>query len=333
MRKRSVFILSIIALFVSFAMSLVVGENGVPLQSLFEWDFWKSDSVQLTILCNIRMPRALMAIACGSLLSLSGVVMQGVFRNPLVDPYTMGLSGGALLGVSVVVSFGLVGGCGSWLLSLSASAGSLLVMLLVLTVRRRSQYGQNAMLLTGVMISFVTSSVNMLLMSVLTRENLSQIVGWSMGSFDAVSASHGVALFVVATAATVVSPFLGNLLNVLSLGDDVAGHLGVDVRKVTTVLFVVSTVASSLCVAEVGIVAFVGMVVPHVVRKLVGVDNCFLLPVSGIVGGVYLLSCDVVAREILYPRELPAGVFCGILGGLAFVFIMIKGERYGEGRI
>lgn len=330
MRKVSL-VVALVAMFVFVCvLSFVTGENGVSVSSLFDADFWATDSAQLTILRSIRLPRTLMAIACGMLLSLSGVMMQGLFRNPLVEPYTMGLSGGALLGVSLVVSLGWVDLLGGWLISLAAAVGALLVMFLVLAVRGCSYRGTDAMLLIGVMISFITSSLNMLIMSVLSHENLSRIVGWSMGALDVVAISHSVVLAVLAVLFVVVSPLLGNLLNVISLGDAVAGHLGVDVRKATGSLFVVSTIIASLCVSEVGVVAFVGLVVPHVVRRFVGVDYRVLLPVSGVVGGSYLLLCDVLAREVVYPRELPAGVFCGVLGGLFFIVLLSKSGKYGK---
>ena len=328
---------TVLSLFLSLAalvsvglISLLAGENVLTLSQLLGVDTLADDSVERIILYEIRLPRMLMAAACGALLSISGVIMQGLFRNPLVEPYTMGLSGGALLGVGMATILGMVESFGSWTVTLMAMVGALVSMAVVLIFRHMTHSGQYAMLLVGVMISFATSSANMLLMSLATRDNLSQIVGWSMGTFDAVVPTGAAVMAVVAVVVAVVSPLAGNVLNILSLGEDVAGHLGVNVRLVVSVLFVVATMLAAACVSEVGLVAFVGLVVPHVVRRLVGSDHRLLLPLSGVVGAAYMIFCDVLARQVLYPRELPAGVFSGIIGGFLFIFLVMRRKHHVE---
>ncbi|MCQ2230052.1 MAG: iron ABC transporter permease [Bacteroidales bacterium] len=306
--KNAAFILASIAILcLVVIISLNVGES-------FEGDmadvvFW-----------NLRVPRVLMAVSCGAMLSLCGCVMQGMFRNPLVEPYTMGVSGGAMVGVGCAFALGAP----VLAVDVMAFVGALMSMFIVLLVRKIVGGSVAVMLLAGVMVSFAASSVSTLVMYMSTRENIMHILSWSMGSFEAVDISRAYIMAAVAVVCVVVSPLLGNLLNVLSLGEGVARHLGVDVRFYVAALFVVSSLVTSLCVASVGVVAFVGMVVPHLMRSVVGSEHKLLLPLSGIAGGAFLVLCDVLSRVVVYPLELPAGIFSGIVGGVVFIVLLSR---------
>lgn len=278
------------------------------------------DDMSGIVFWNLRVPRALMALSCGTLLSISGCIMQGVFRNPLAEPYTMGLSGGALVGVSVALSMGLA----YVYVDVFALVGALASMLIVLVVRKVVGGSVSVMLLAGVMISFATSSLSTLLMYTSTRENVMHIISWSMGSFESVDATRAYGMMILSVVCLSLCSLLGNVLNVLYAGEDVARHVGVDSRFYVVLLFVLASVMTSVCVAGAGIIAFVGMIVPNLVRRIVGVEHRVLLPLSGIVGGAFLLACDVLARVVVYPMELPAGVFSGVLGGCVFIVILCR---------
>lgn len=303
--------IELVALILLVLLSLFGGENGVG------WPLPDGEAAEWIILREIRLPRTLMAVGTGALLSLSGTIMQAIFRNPLVEPYTLGLSGGAVLGVGIAV----VGGM-AWAVTPFALIGALGVMVLILLLRRMLGGDSATMLLAGVMISFGASSLNTLIMSLGSHENMSQIVGWTMGSFDSVGAGWSGMMFGLAAVCCAVAPLLSNLLNALSIGDDVARHVGVDVGRAVPVLFSAATIVAALSIAQVGIVAFVGMLVPHAARRLYGTDHRRLLRHVGVLGGAFMLLCDVAGRHVIYPRELPAGVFSGLVGSFCFIFIM-----------
>jgi len=277
-------------------------------------------SVADAVFWSLRMPRVLMAVSCGILLSLCGCIMQGIFRNPLVEPYTMGISGGAVVGVSLALALGM----SYYVVDMFAFIGALASVFLVLFVRKAVGGSVVVMLLAGVMVSFATSSLSTLLMYMSTRENIMYIISWSMGSFEAVESQRAYVMTFFSCFCVAVSPLFGNVLNVLSLGEDTARHLGVDSRRVVVVLFIIASLLTSLCVASAGVVAFVGMVVPHVVRTIVGGNHKILLPLSGLLGGTFLVICDVLARVVVYPMELPAGIFSGLVGGVVFVILLSR---------
>ncbi len=276
------------------------------------------------IVHELRLPRMLCAMGVGALLSISGAIMQGLFRNPLVEPYTMGISGGAVVGVAIVFTCGIVATLGSAAVTLGAALGGLLSMVVVLLVRRAVGSDTTVMLICGIMVSFIASAATTLMLSLATHEDMSQILSWTIGSFATANTSMSLLAIITALLATLFSPLLGNILNVMALGDDDALALGLNVRRAAGWLFSFATFIAAIAVASAGIVAFVGMAIPHLTRTLLGHDNRLVLPASGLLGATLMLACDFIAKVVIYPRELPAGAICAILGGLMFVYMTIK---------
>lgn len=279
------------------------------------------------IVHELRLPRLLCALGVGALLSVAGALMQGVFRNPLVEPYTMGISGGAVLGVAVAFTSGLVASLGGAAVTVGAALGGLASLVVVLAMRRVAGGDVGAMLMCGIMVSFVSSAATSILLSLGSREDVSQVFAWTVGSFAGVGWADGLAVFIVGCVATLLSVFAGNVLNVLSLGDDEARALGIRPERVAAVLFVVATLLAALSVSVVGVVAFVGLAVPHFVRGLFGVDNRVVLPASGLVGALVMLVCDFVSKVVVSPRELPAGAVCAVFGGCMFIYLALRWKR------
>lgn len=321
--KRVVWIaLSTIAVVVLAVWVLIGGENGLPLTSLLcgTVDY---DSVEWLIFKNVRLPRVVGALSCGALLSMAGCMMQAVFRNPLVEPYTMGLSGGASLGfaIAIVAGFGLTG------VKVMAFGGALLSVVIVLGLARMTRRTAGGLLLAGIVVSIALSSVNMLIISMSMNEFSRLLFVWTVGSLDGVGANGDLwVIMVVAIVGIVMSPWGGRVLDVLSLGEETANHIGVDARKMTIIVFVVAALFTALSVDCAGMVAFVGMIVPHVVRQMVGNVHRVLLPMSGVLGGGFLLGCDVLACRVIYPEEIPVGVFTGIIGGAFFIYMLVRKE-------
>jgi len=319
-------ILMVLSFVVVLVVSLCVGEIDDMLSKLFFVGGETLTETDILILREIRIPRVMMAVGVGALLSMSGLVMQSVFRNPLVEPYTMGLSGGAVLGVAIAFMLGISSAVGNIGVTLMAMLGAFLTMGIILLLRRVLHYDVNKMLLSGVMISFATSSVTVLLMSLTTRENMSQIVMWNMGSLDITTKEMSYIVVIISVIMIVVLSFLGNEMNVLMVGESMARHVGVRIDIVVPLLFILATVMAAVSVSFVGVVAFVGMIVPHVVRHIFGYDHRVITAVTAIIGAIFMLMCDIVARVVIYPQEIPTGVMCGIVGGVMFIYLTAKSK-------
>lgn len=312
-------------LVVASLWSLLGGNMDLSLSDLPQLLNGDLDSVEVTIIKKIRLPRVILGIAVGGALSLSGTILQGVYRNPLVEPYTLGISGGAALGIAIAIVFGLERYLGAWVLPFMGFAGAMVIIVLVYTLGQRSQrMNTQGMLLVGVMISFIASSVMMLLMSITTTENLQSIFFWTMGSLDSTNSTLIRIAFFTSIIGLVLSYFFVQPLNALRIGEEKARHLGINTDVAIRLLFVISSLLTGVCVAVVGVIGFVGLIIPHVVRFLVGGDFRILLITSFLGGGVFLILSDILARNIIAPNELPIGVITGLIGGTVFVFMINK---------
>ena len=317
-------VLSVILLIVSIT-SLCVGTAAIPLKKIFPLIFSVREGLDYSILVDIRLPRILLGIAVGGGLSLAGVLLQGMFRNPLVEPYTLGISGGAALGVAINIVLGFKNSLNGLAMPISGFIGAVVVVLAVYSLSaRRGILKIHGLLLTGVMISFIASSFIMLMMSISGSEDLRSIVFWIMGSLEEpkwylIHLALGVSLF-----GLVASYFLSVRLNALSLGEEEARHLGIDTESTKRILFIIASLITGCCVAITGVIGFVGLAVPHLVRMFVGQDHRILLITAFLSGGIFLIISDTIARVIIKPVELPIGVVTGIIGGIIFVYALTK---------
>lgn len=310
--------------------SLLSGDIDLKLKDL-PATLQQPDSMGYTVLMNLRLPRLLLAFAVGASLSLSGVILQGIYRNPLVEPFTLGISGGASLGVALVIVSGVTMSLGALLLPLAGFAGAFLTFFLVYVIglgRRSSNI--NRMLLTGVMISFVCSSMLMFLLSISTSESLHNIIFWTMGSLEEPNENLIRLMVGGSLLVFIIAHFFVHALNALRLGEDEASHLGINVLFTIRSLFVLTSLLTGLCVSIAGIIGFVGLVIPHLMRKLVGSDFRILLTASFLGGGLFLIVCDVLARTLIAPNELPVGVLTGITGGIVFILLLSRKEMKWE---
>jgi len=314
-----------ILLIASVVLSLSVGEMNLGFMDIFGILRKGHESMEYTILSQIRLPRVLLGIAVGGALSLSGILLQGVYRNPLVEPYTLGISGGASLGVAFAIVFGLHQLIGSFVLPIAGFAGSFLIIFLVYTISTRSgRINIQSMLLTGVMISFIASSAMMLLMATTSSENLHGIIFWIMGSLDEPDMSLIYITLIIAFVSLVVSYLFVQPLNALRLGEEKAKHLGINTDTAIKLLFLMASLLAGVSVAVAGVIGFVGLIIPHLMRLLVGSDYRILLVSSFLSGSIFLVLSDVIARTIISPNELPIGVITGIVGGIVFLLMMSR---------
>ena len=315
----------VLLLFVAF-LALSIGEINFTLTELITI-FKNKSGIEYTIINNIRLPRIILGIAVGGALSLSGVILQGVYRNPLVEPYTLGISGGASLGVAVTIIFNLNLIIGVYMLPLSGFIGAVITTFLVYILAvRKNYYNINKMLLIGVMISFMSSSAMMFLMSTTTTENLNSIVFWIMGSLDEPNTVLVKAVFYISLAGLGISYLLANPLNALRLGESKAKHLGVNTTFTIRSLFILASVLTGISVSVAGVIGFVGLIIPHLLRLIIGSDNRILLIASFLGGSIFILISDIIARTIIAPNELPIGVITGMIGGLVFIIVMSRSK-------
>lgn len=317
-------------LIIAVLVSLTSGELKLSLPEIFQLMLGNADpeSMEYLLITKVRLPRILLGLVVGGSLSLAGVILQGIYRNPLVEPFTLGISGGASLGVAAVIVFGLHQTIGSFMLPLAGFAGAFLIIFLVyfISARKGSVNIQN-MLLTGVMISFIASSALMFLMSITTSDNLHGIVFWIMGSLDESDSSLIWLATVLSLLVLAVSYLFVQPLNALRLGEERAMHLGVNTQIAIKVLFILASLLAGVCVSVAGVIGFVGLIIPHLIRMFLGSDYRILLLSSFLLGASFLVFSDVVARTIISPNELPIGVITGIIGGTVFIFIMGQKNR------
>ncbi|MDR1743756.1 MAG: iron ABC transporter permease [Dysgonamonadaceae bacterium] len=319
-------LLLLAALVVVSALSLGIGEISIPFFDIPRL-FSEKGGMEYGVLAYIRLPRTLLGFAVGGSLSLAGAILQGIYRNPLVEPYTLGISGGASLGVTFAIVSGLQL-LNAFFLPLAGFIGAFASIFLVYTLSlRRNSLNVNRMLLIGVMVSFISSSLMMFLMSITTSDNLHGIVLWTMGSLAASDNTMIVAMLVLSLICLAASYLFVMPLNALRMGEENARYLGFNVNVVIRILFVVTSLLTGACIAVAGIIGFVGLVIPHIVRLRVGSDYRIVLVSSFLSGSIFLILCDLLARTIVAPNELPIGVITGIIGGVMFIVLLSRSGR------
>ena len=325
--KQIIIILILVALLIAtIILALSVGEVNFTISELIDV-FRSKTGIEYTILNNIRLPRIILGLSVGGALSLSGVILQGVYRNPLVEPYTLGISGGAALGVAITIVFSLSTSLGIYILPISGFIGALVTIIIVYVLAvSKNQFNINKMLLIGVMISFMSSSVMMFLMSTTTTENLNSIVFWIMGSLDETNTILIKTVFYSSIIGLLISYLFSNHLNALRLGESKAKHLGINTNLTIRILFVTASVVTGISVSVAGVIGFVGLIIPHLLRMVVGSDYRILLLTSFLGGSIFIIASDIIARTIIAPNELPIGVITGMIGGLVFITVISKAK-------
>ena len=325
-KKKSavVFALLLLILIIIAAASLLIGSKNTSPADLLRALIGKSGS-DYNILFDIRLPRILIGFAVGGGLSLAGAIVQGIFRNPLVEPYTLGISGGATLGVCLNLLTG-VGTSFSFLaMPLFGFLGAFTVILVLYTLSvKKGVIKMNGLLLTGVMISYISTSILMLIIALSKAEEIHRIMFWIMGSLEETNWLLIWVTMGVSIAGLIISYFYCVDLNALSMGEEGAAHLGINVEKTKRIYFIITSLLTGFAVSVAGVIAFIGLIVPHFLRMIIGGDYRMLLVASYLAGAAFLIFCDTVARTALSPVELPVGVITGIIGGSFLVYTLTR---------
>ena len=297
-------------------VSLLAGAAPLPAE-----DVWLSGILQL------RLARTVLCLVAGAGLSVAGVIFQAVLRNPLAEPYVLGVSSGAGLGAAMAIVFGL-SVAGVWTLPATAFAGALATIVLVYALARTAAGTApvQTLLLSGVVVSAMLGSVLMFVASIAPSEKLHGVVWWLLGSLQVFDWGLLRVVSAVILAGLALSAIFARDLNLLALGEEPAAHLGLDVEWTRWLFFLLASLMTGAAVAACGIIGFVGLIVPHTVRLAIGPDHRRLVMASALAGAAFLALADSVARTILAPREVPIGVVTAMLGG-PFFLVLLKRRK------
>ncbi len=314
-------------------LSLAFGAVPVPLSEVLSAFYQQSNPQASTVILELRLPRTLLAFCVGALLAASGAIAQGLFRNPLADPSLIGVAAGASAGASLVIVFLM-----DWqwpvfglsLVSVGAFVGALITVLLIYRIASGPMgVSVSAMLLTGIAISFLASSLSGFLAFIADNEMLRHMSLWRMGGLDSAGYSHVWIALSVCVCMLLLLPRYYPALNALLLGESEARHLGINIQHVKFVVIFWLALGVGTSVALAGMVAFVGLIVPHAVRMLVGPRHEVLVPLSAVAGGVLLVLSDTLARTLMAPTELPVGLITALIGAPVFISLLTRRHQYG----
>lgn len=312
----------------SFVLSLRIGSYDTPLIETIKGVFGQSENLKLNLVIqNNRLPRVLTAIIAGAGLGLSGVVLQAILRNPLASASTLGVSQGATFGAAVaIVIFGL-GGSLNIGVPLSAFLGSMAVAIIILGLSKFRDISPEGIVLSGVAISAMFTGATALIQYFANEIQLANLVYWTFGNLGS-TGWDGIRVMGLSVAALIVFCFLQRWdYNALSSGSETAMSLGINVQRLTLINMVVNCLVISIIVSNVGLIGFIGLIAPHIVRIVVGNNHLYLIPGSVLGGASILLLSDLFSRAVMSPVILPIGAITSFIGGPVFLYLLFKGAK------
>jgi iron complex transport system permease protein len=338
-RARALAVLVAVAL-IGVVFCLQYGTERIPLPELARILLAPGASTEsaagvspAVIVWEVRLPRLLLAFLVGASLATVGVALQALLRNPLADPYILGISSGAALGAALALQFGLAWAIGGFtavqLCAFIFAAATIGVIYRIAVADGRIPV--QTLLLAGVIINAILSALILFITSLSDSTSAFRLFFWLMGSLATLGYDGLGALTAIVSVGIGVLCAQGRNLNLLSLGDDPAQGLGLDVERVKRVIFITTALLTGAAVAVSGLIGFVGMIVPHAVRMVLGPDHRLLLPASALVGGTFLAVADTVARSLLAPAELPVGVITALCGGPFFIYLLMSHRKEAIG--
>jgi len=341
-RLAQVLILMLIAVAAAmFAASIMTGAADASLGNVLRWLFGVEGAEQALsardriIILDIRLPRSVMGLLVGASLAVSGAIMQGLFRNPLADPALVGVSSGASLGAVLMIVLGsslfgpMFAVFGFYALPVAAFLGGLFTTLLLYRIATRSgQTSVATMLLAGIALSALANAVTGVLIFMADDKQLRDLTFWGLGSLAGANWTKIFSAGPIILVSLAIVPFLARGLNALTLGEAAAFHMGVPVQRLKNIAIVSVAASTGASVAVSGGIGFVGIVVPHVLRLVIGPDHRYLLPASALLGGTLLIFADMIARTIVPPAELPIGIITAFAGAPFFLWILLRGRSH-----
>ncbi|NHN29269.1 FecCD family ABC transporter permease [Paenibacillus agricola] len=329
----------ILLILLSITISLSIGTVQLPLLQV--WGIiahhlpWIGDSIPVRweasseqIIWRVRFPRVVLGLLVGASLGIAGAAFQGVLRNPLADPYTLGVSSGAAVGASFLILFGLqFSWLGAWTVPAVAFATGVASLITVLLLSRiDGKLQMETVILSGVVMHAFLGAFVALMVS-MSKQVVNEIIFWLMGSLTLRGWSYSLILLPYLVVGALVLFMFGRAMNLFSLGEAQASHMGVNVERTKLTVLIAATLVTAAAVSVSGVIAFVGLIVPHLLRMVVGPDYRLLLPLSLLGGALYVLWADTLGRVLWSPMEIPLGVVTAFLGAPFFVYLMRKSKR------
>jgi len=330
-RVAFIVIMAIVTVLVSM-YAITVGSYSITFEEVYQniW-YWitgtePDDVTKYHIAVEVRLPRILTAILAGFGLSVAGTTMQGMLKNPLADPYTMGISSGAGFGaaLAIILGFEIIAGGG---IVVNAFIFAIIPAAVILMLSKMHTASPTVMILCGIGMMYLFDAMTQLFMITAHPEDMSVVYQWMVGSITGTDFSSVVLIFIIVLAGTFVIQSLSKQLNAMGLGDESAKSLGINVENRRMILMLVLTLVAASIVSFTGIIGFVGLVSPHIARIFVGTDNRYLIPAAALVGSLLLVVADIISRTIVAPNLLPIGVVTSCIGGPLFLFLILKARK------
>jgi iron complex transport system permease protein len=318
---------SVAVALVACLLAPLVGSTSISLARAFDQSVPFAENVDAQVFFVARLPRTLAGALVGAALAASGVVLQALLRNPLATPFTLGVSAGAALGAMLALTLApaaVAGGIAAVpLASFAGAIGAVLIVYWLARVRHRG-LSTEVLLLAGVTLNAFFSALILFVQYIADQADVLRTVRWLMGDLDVSSYGPMLAALPLLTAAFVAFAWLMRSLNLLAMGSEAAMTRGVDVHAAQRLAFFAASIATGAAVSLGGPIGFIGIIVPHLVRLVVGADHRLVLPASAGIGAAFLVACDVVARTVMAPLELPVGIITAVIGGPFFLWLLVR---------
>ncbi len=340
-RFRIILVAGVFFLAVMFLVSISISSGGIiPITDAFSSliSAISKGGEDLTTeelyVFSSRLPRVVAAVGVGAGLAIAGCMFQALIRNPMVDPYITGVSSGAgclaVAASTMLASIPVFAGYSAYIIPVAAILGGLIAFAATLLVAEGAGGSATNYILSGVIVGFAFSSVQTVFLS-LNKDNLTNVMWWLYGSFGNITWENAFLVMIPALGISLIAMLWAREFNVFTAGEDQARLLGLNVRKFKAVMMVVASVLASLCVAFVGVIGFVGLIIPHACRMLLGSDHRLIMPASIVLGAVLMLFSDIIARVVIAPLELPVGAITAMIGTPVFAYMLVKRGREYDG--
>lgn len=331
-RKWIFIVVCVVAMILAVGWGMCVGVTDITIfdayKTLFnhitgnierqDWDY---------TIVEYRLPRVCAGVVAGAGLAIAGCVMQSVLKNPLADPYTTGVSSGAGFGATLAITLGATVATGAFAIVLNAFIFSLVPTAVIIAVAKYKKASPTVMIMAGIAVMYIFNAMSTILKLWAEPEALSALYRWQVGSLSGIDWNNVELMFIITLICGVISMILSRELNLLSTGDDNARALGIDADKMRMICFILVAFMSASIVSFTGLIGFVGLVAPHIVRLFIGADNKYLVPASAFFGSALLVISDIVGRSILSPTIIQVGVITAFLGGPMFLWLIIRKDN------
>ena len=331
MKKYIFVVVCLIAIVFVAGFTVTIGSVSITFIEAYE-TIWNhlTGNIENTmfdyVIWDLRMPRVIGGIFAGLGLAVCGVVMQNTLKNPLADPYTTGVSSGASLGATVTLTiFG--GALGSWYGAIGAFVFALIPVFIMIAITKMKDASATTMIMAGIGIMYVFNAITTMMMMSVESQTMQAIYNWQVGTLDLLAWEQLPVLIGIVVVGLIISMLISGKLNVLATGDESAKAMGINADRMRIWCLLLVGVVSAAVVAFTGLIGFVGLVAPHITRLFIGSDNKFLIPASGVFGGMLMIIADAAGRVILFPEVIQVGVIMSLIGGPVFLLLLLGSKR------